>query len=178
MEINIYAENLSLYVSGGHRGQWIKLPMDSDELDGIIDDILKGNEEILISDYEAPFKISEYENIRALNEYAERFMEVVDDLCEDDETIESVCKYIQGNGYDDEREKMLQVLENRDYTIVDEVYSQQDLAIRVDEDYLPFDYASVKGTAVENFLDWDAIGREMELDGWDIRNGIGIKVHS
>ena len=41
--------------------------MDSDKLQSIYNDIIGKNQEHIILDYDAPFNISEYENIFALN---------------------------------------------------------------------------------------------------------------
>lgn len=68
MTVKIYLSNLSRYVEGRENGRWLQLPMDSDKLQSIYNDIVGENQEHIILDYNAPFDISEYENIFVLNE--------------------------------------------------------------------------------------------------------------
>lgn len=78
--IKVYVSNLGAYNSGNLTGKWITLPV------GDIDEIYKedreqyGNlpgygDEYFISDYEAPFKIDQYDNLKELNELTESLQE-------------------------------------------------------------------------------------------------------
>ena len=69
MSIRIYVASLAKYNSGRLVGRWIDLP--ADDLWEQVEDMLDGDEEWAIHDYEAPFSISEYENLDELNEAAE-----------------------------------------------------------------------------------------------------------
>lgn len=69
MSIRIYVASLAKYNSGRLVGTWIDLP--ADDLWEQIEDMLDGDEEWAIHDYEAPFSISENENLDELNEIAE-----------------------------------------------------------------------------------------------------------
>lgn len=71
MTVKIYLSNLARYVEGGENGRWLQLPMDSDKLQLIYNEIVGKNQEHIIIDYDAPFNISKYENIFALNEMLE-----------------------------------------------------------------------------------------------------------
>lgn len=68
MTAKIYLSNLSRYTEGRENGRWLQLPMDMDKLQSIYNDIVGKNQEHIILDYDAPFEISEYENIFKLNE--------------------------------------------------------------------------------------------------------------
>ena len=88
MTINVFVSNLAKYNDGELNGQWTTLPVDDVNKD-ILDKIDLGgdskhgyHDEWFISDYEAPFKIGEYDNLYALNELAEAL--------EDYDTIEDV----------------------------------------------------------------------------------------
>ena len=77
MEIKVFVSNLSKYNDGELTGQWTTLPVDDVNKD-ILDKLDLGGDskqgyydEWFISDYEAPFKIGEYDNLYALNELAE-----------------------------------------------------------------------------------------------------------
>ena len=69
MSIRIYVASLAKYNSGRLVGTWIDLP--ADDLWEQVEEMLDGDEEWAIHDYEAPFSISEYENLDELNEVAE-----------------------------------------------------------------------------------------------------------
>ena len=79
MEINVYVSSLGAYNEGVLTGQWTTLPVDNvqkeilDKIDGSVGD------EFFISDYEAPFKIYEFADIRAVNNLA-RALENFEDL--------------------------------------------------------------------------------------------------
>ena len=88
MKINVFVSNLAKYNDGELTGQWTTLPVDDVNKD-ILDKLDLGgdskhgyHDEWFISDYEAPFKIDEYDNLYALNELAEAL--------EDYDTIEDV----------------------------------------------------------------------------------------
>lgn len=77
MIIEVFVSNLSKYNEGELNGQWTALPVDDVNHD-ILDKIDLGGDskhgyrdEWFISDYEAPFKIDEYDDLYALNELAE-----------------------------------------------------------------------------------------------------------
>jgi len=69
MIIRIYVASLAKYNEGRLVGTWIDLP--ADDLWEQVEEMLDGDEEWAIHDYEAPFSISEYENLDELNEAAE-----------------------------------------------------------------------------------------------------------
>lgn len=88
MKIKVFVSNLAKYNDGQLNGQWTTLPVDNVNTD-ILDKLyLGGNskdgyrDEWFISDYEAPFKIDQYDDLYALNELAEAL--------EDYDTIEDV----------------------------------------------------------------------------------------
>lgn len=78
--IKVYVSNLGAYNNGNLTGKWTALPVED------INEIYKedreqcGNlpgygDEYFISDYEAPFKIDEYDNLNELNELAKSLQE-------------------------------------------------------------------------------------------------------
>lgn len=81
MEIKVFVSNLAKYNDGELTGQWTTLPVEDVNKD-ILEPIDAVGKEWFISDYEAPFKIGEYDNLYALNELAEAL--------EDYDTIEDV----------------------------------------------------------------------------------------
>lgn len=74
MEINVALTNLGKYNEGELVYEWLTLPAEKDDLVQAMLDIGIDNaeyEEFFISDYEAPFRIGEYDNLDELNEMAE-----------------------------------------------------------------------------------------------------------
>jgi len=57
------------------------------------------------------------------------------------------------------------------------VWTESDLAVKVEESLLPFDYQAAESAGVSSYIDWDAVGREMILDGWNITGrGFAVRV--
>jgi hypothetical protein len=68
--------------------------MDEKMLWSKINNILETDEEIFITDYEAPIRINEYDNISDLNEFAEK----LGGIQERDEVVEAISKDVLGDG--------------------------------------------------------------------------------
>ena len=169
--MKIFITNLAKYNEGVLKGEWICLPMDEMKLQSKINNILGSDEEFFISDYEAPIRINEYDNISALNKFAEKLAGIQ----ERDEVIEAISKDVLGDGYS--RDELLRILSEREYYVVDDVWTESDLAIKVDESLLPFDYQAAGAAGVSNYIDWDAVGRDMVMDGWNITSrGFAVRV--
>lgn len=89
MEIKVFVSNLAKYNAGELNGQWTTLPVDDVNKD-ILDKLDLGGDskqgyydEWFVSDYEAPFKISEYADLYQLNELANSLLENNIDTLED-----------------------------------------------------------------------------------------------
>jgi antirestriction protein len=167
--MKIFITNLAKYNEGVLKGEWICLPMDEMKLQTKISNILGTDEEFFISDYEAPISINEYDNISDLNKFAEK----LDDIQEKDKVIAAISNEILGEGYS--RKELLRILSEREYYVVDDVWSESDLAIKADESLLPFDCQAAETAGVSGYIDWDAVGRDMIMDGWNI-TGDGFAV--
>jgi hypothetical protein len=169
--MKIFITNLAKYNEGILKGEWVCLPNDEMKLQTKINNILGSDEEFFISDYEAPFIIGEFDNISELNEFAEQ----LDGIQERDGVIEAISKDVLGDGYP--RDELIRVLSEREYYVVDDVWTESDLAVKVDESLLPFDYQAAETAGVSGYIDWDAVGREMIMDGWNItRDGFAVRV--
>lgn len=115
MTVKIYLNNLSRYVDGVENGRWLQLPMDSNKLQSIYNDIVGKDQEHIILEYDAPFYIDEYENVFALNETLENLSE-----CGlDDDMLTALFKV------NPDRNEVLETIENGTFDIinVDEVSS-------------------------------------------------------
>ena len=80
LDVNVYVSNLGAYNAGQLTGEWVKLPVknisdiykrDREKFGGV----LEYGDEYFISDYEAPFKIGEYQSLKALNEVVKALAE-------------------------------------------------------------------------------------------------------
>lgn len=113
MTIKIYLSNLARYTEGRENGRWLQLPMDSDKLQSIYNDIVGENQEHIILDYDAPFSISEYENIFDLNETLEN----ISNCGLDSDMLTALFKV------NSDRDEVLEAVENGNFDIinVDEV---------------------------------------------------------
>lgn len=81
MKVKIYLSNLRKYTEGNENGKWLQLPMESEKLHTIFNTIIGKNQESIILDYDAPFEISEWENVFSLNEFLQNINEnEIDDL--------------------------------------------------------------------------------------------------
>ena len=108
--IAIYLTNLGRYNEGCLMGEWVKLPIDKDKLQEVLDriGINEAYEEYFITDYEtllSNLHISEYASISDLNELAERIEGLADHdydklgavlECESSMSIAEILKLIDG----------------------------------------------------------------------------------
>lgn len=109
MKINIYLSNLARYTEGRENGRWLQLPMEYSKLENVFAEIVGHNQEHVILDYNAPFEVSEFENIFALNE----FMESVNDCGINEDGLKAIFEVA------DTKEDAINVINNGNYTIID-----------------------------------------------------------
>ena len=108
MTIKIYLSNLSKYVEGIENGKWLQLPMDTEKLQSVYNDIVGENQEHIILEYDAPFDIDEYENIFTLNETLEN----ISDCGLDDDMLTALFKV------NPDRDEVLEAIENGTFDII------------------------------------------------------------
>ena len=170
--MKIYITNLAKYNEGVLKGEWISLPMDESALQSKINSILGSDEELFISDYEAPIKISEYDSITELNDLADKLAEID----EAEAVIEAIADDVLGSGY--QTDELIRILVEREYYVVDGVWTESDLALKIDESLLPFDYEAVDKAQASGYIDWKSVGRDMVMSGWAITGkGFAILVN-
>ena len=159
--ISIYLTNLGKYVEGCLIGEWVKLPVDKDKLQDVLDRIgIDGlqYEEYFISDYEAllgNLHISEYSSIQDLNELARK----IDGLADYDYDklgaileMES-CMTIAG---------ILELIDQLD---------NFDLLTEVEDDEALGEYYAEVGCifhnipdSIQRYFDFEAYGRDIRLE--------------
>ena len=108
-KVKIYLSNLAKYIEGNENGKWLQLPMESEKLHTFFNAIVGKNQESIILDYDAPFEISEWENVFSLNE----FLQDINENGVDDLTTKIIFKIA------DSKEEAMEKLESGCYTIID-----------------------------------------------------------
>jgi Antirestriction protein len=156
MQMRIYVANLAAYNNGYLVGKWIDLPCSNSELWAQIGEILDAYgaaEEWAIHDYEGfPFKVSEYEHLDTLNEIAE----ILSNLSEDEDVIKAIFDLLN-------RDEALEKLQNGEYRVYDDCDSMGDVAYQLYEESGRL--AEIEKVISSSYIDWEAIGRDMEIEG-------------
>lgn len=167
MTINIYLSNLARYTEGRENGRWLQLPMESEKLEKVLSEIVGQNQEHIILDYNAPFEISEYENIFTLNE----FMETLEDSGLDENGLKAIFAVA------DTKENAINAIENGNYVIIDvnavidrwaTCFVDDDILGRVlnEEGYNNLFKNSIPEEMLD-YMDWENIYRCLSInDGW------------
>jgi antirestriction protein len=167
MDMKIFVSNLSAYNNGKVVGEWIELPLDEDELQEKIDAILESwndgislSEEFAIHDYELPFKVSENEDVFKINEKCEKLSNV-------DHLDEWLVEAILENFHDSD--EAFEIIENEEFRIYNNCSDMSEVAYQVyDENGM---LAEIEKVLSSFYVDWDAIGRDMEIEGTFIQAG-------
>lgn len=150
--IKVFLESIVAYNNGATKGRWITLPMTEDDLRDEIKDILDGDEEYFITDWECVFfSISQYDNISILNEKAEYLSEKEDyELAE----LKAICELVD---FDEAKD----ILEKGNYFFIPDVSSETELGEYViDEGLFGIDIPD----SLKNYIDYEAIGRDWLMD--------------
>ena len=160
--MKIYLTNLGKYNEGYLVGEWVHLPISSEDLKEVLTriGINQEYEEYFITDYECDiFKINEFDSISYLNEIAEKLEELSDfDI--------SIVKYF----VDFESLEINEAIENFEegnYCYYFDVEDESDLGYRVAENWDIPEYLS-------SYIDYEAIGRDYLCSGWNIYDDIAI----
>lgn len=162
-EVKVWVGNLGKYNEGNLVGRWIKLPIDEDDLEKVLESIGIDNEEyeeIFIADYDLPFdskELGEYTSIERLNEIAERY----NDLKEDEKEV------FNEISSDFKLNEAFDIVEDGDYMIYSDCDDMGDVAMQYVEETGLLD--NVPGDLVDYF-DYQSYGRDMEINGYYIRS--------
>ena len=159
--ICIYLTNLGKYVEGCLMGEWVKLPVDKDKLQDVLDriGINEQYEEVFISDYETllgNLHISEYSSIQELNELAE----LLEGLA--DHEYEKLAAILECESSMSIAEVLETIDELDNYDLLEAVDSDEGLAeYYIDNGYIFCDVPD----NIKMYLDLDKLGRDIRLEG-------------
>ena len=151
MEVKVFLTNLGKYNEGQLIGKWVEMPIDEDELEEVLESIgiNEEYEEFFITDYEAPFKIGEYDSIESINEKIEAYEDALESVCDED-----ALEALLDEGYS------LDEIVGYDYCIHYNVNDMSDIAY----DYVDSCY-NVDKIPFGNYIDYEALGRDMGFEG-------------
>ena len=162
--IKIFITNLAKYTRGNLSGEWVTLPINSDKLESIKNRILGNDEELFITDYTAPFEISEYANIEELNEN----MQELEELNLDKEEFSALCKCSSSCDY----HEILQKIVDHDYIIIEvtkdiKYMDESDIARELyDEGFLNHFLKEIP-EHLTDLIDWEQVWTECNVAyGW------------
>lgn len=158
--INIYITNLGKYNEGVLIGEWVKLPVDQNELQNVLNriGINEQYEEYFITDYETLFSnlhINEYASISNLNTLAER----IDSLADSDYDKLAAVLECEGNTSISEIIELIDDLDNFD--LLEGV--DTDYAIGehfAEESFLLHDVPD----SISRYFDYESYGRDIRLE--------------
>ena len=159
--MKIYLTNLGRYNEGYLVGKWVKLPVCEE----VLDKVLKGigineyYEEYFITDYENDIVgigdvISEYSNVQALNELAQR----LEDLSGDEaDKLGAVLEYEACRSVSD----VLELLDKLDeFDLLTDVTDDEELGYYYAEEYCSIDIPE----SIRPYFCYEAYGRDIRLE--------------
>lgn len=156
--IKIYLANLGKYNEGLLVGEWFDLS-EGHTLEDMCEAIgvAPGTEyeEFAIHDYEAPFEISEYEDVNELIELAERLESL------QDYEVNAVCAIID-NGSAQTYDEACDMVENGDVMFYHDCKNMGDVAAEIVEESGMLSNAPEQ---LQMYFDYDAYGRDLDIEG-------------
>ena len=158
--INIFVTNLGKYNEGYLQGEWIKLPVDQDELDNALVriGINEECEEYFITDFESMFSnlhINEYASISDLNTLAER----IDSLADYDLEKLSAVLECEGNTSISHTIELIDDLDSFD--LLEGIDSDYDIG-----EYFANECFLLHGIpdSVARYFDYESYGRDIRIE--------------
>lgn len=133
-------------------GEWFTFPVSEGEIRRKLGIAEHDDVELIISDYEAPVSISEYSSIRELNELAEEFDELPEDL-----------QKHAGQIVDYFGISLKELLEHKeDVSFYPEVSTDEELGEYI-VDNIYGSVASLPKEQLESYFDYDSFGRDVRI---------------
>ena len=152
----IWIGNLGKYNEGELVGEWVDMPCD--DFDAVFEriGINERYEETFIADFENDYgyDVSEWDNLEMLNEVAE----TLEGLNEDEREIWQVL-HDNGCSFDEATD----IIERGDYIYYPYCANMSDVAYEVYSESGRLQ--EIERIIDPSFIDWEAIGRDMEFDG-------------
>lgn len=155
--MKIWLGNLGCYNEGELHGEWLTLPMSEEDLEAAIKRIClvfeDREDEYFIADWECEVYglVHEYSNIRELNEIAEK--------------LESLSYY--------DLHRLKYLIEEESYKFYEALERLEDVEFWQDSTIKDVAYDLVEQGCIniKNYIDYDAIARDLGFDGYTQING-------
>ena len=173
--LKVYITDLAAYNCGYLIGEWITLPLEENELKKSIKKILQQGQEVCEDEYHEEYFITDFEfmdvKLFEVEEYSSPY-ELNRQLTLIQEQVEphqyKSVKVLLENGLVSSLEE---AIEKIDGFIIYEKCSMTDIAIQYIEEYTDLNGYHPLITA---HIDYEGIGRDLELDGSYFREGVDI----
>lgn len=186
--LKVFITNLGMYNEGVLCGEWIELPIEEEDLNEVFDKIKichenedgetvnyydsVGNlyEEIFFTDFETDIdglEIPEHISIEDLNEMAED----IDNLNEEEQDILSGLLKEGGYSYED----AISIIDNQQYNVYYDCFDMSDVAEQVVEQC---GYLDEMPEHLRNYFDYEAYGRDLEIEGNFVYLGEGAYIET
>lgn len=149
MEAQIYIANLSKYVSGTIQGGWFDLPVDYSDIVTKLG-LNESEEETIILDSDAPFTVTQYDSLDRLNELYEQYSELPSE-------VRDHAKELIGDLFSSEED----LLENAEDVMF---FADVDTDEKLGSYWVDQGLITVP-KELENYIDEEALGRDIRLDG-------------
>lgn len=149
MEAQIYIANLSKYVSGTIQGGWFDLPVDYSDIATKLG-LNESEEETIILDSDAPFTVTQYDSLDRLNELYEQYSELPSE-------VRDHAKELIGDLFSSEED----LLENAEDVMF---FADVDTDEKLGGYWIDQGLIAVP-KELENYIDEEALGRDIRLDG-------------
>lgn len=169
--VKIWVGSLKDYSEGRLVGEWLELPMDQDELDEFMNRITyNGKHDYKIFDYEAPFRVDEWDSPWALNEQAEKLEELMYENNISEDELEVLLEYC------DNLEEAIELLESGSvhfYHLDNTWDGWKELAEMLVIDYGWLDVPE----HLIDYIDYERLGYSLKCEGnWCIKDGVAVQV--
>lgn len=156
----IWICNLGKYNEGELEGEWVDLPCDDlyETLGGVYERIGINDkyEETFIADYDNDYgyAVGEYDDLDYLNEIAEELEALPDYECD-------VWESLHDGGYN--HDEIMDIIRYGDYITYGNCIDMGDVAMLAYE--MSGQLAEIEKVMPSYYVDWDSIGRDMDIEG-------------
>jgi|SRR5699024_5291449 len=161
MDMQVYIANLGKYNEGELMGAWFTPPIDMEDVKERIG-LNAEYEEYAIHDFELPFDVGEYTPIDEINRLCERISEL------EGTPLYHVLSEVQGYWFG----SLDELLESQD-----DIIHYADCADMSDVARYFIEETGALGevpTHLQNYIDYDAFGRDLEIEGNFLETSHGI----
>lgn len=161
--LKAYITNLGKYNEGDLIGEWVQFPIDSNDFNAVLDriGISPEYEEWFVTDYDCNLTAFDWQDLGEYPSYdtLEQFGELVASI-DDVEAVDNVYEVTS------DLKEAIEGLENGSYQYYPGVKNNNDWGQYLVSEYYNDDIASLGIDTIEQHFDYEALGRELDLDSY------------